>query len=84
MPRYHVYETDTGRIVHTHESYDITGGESLPCTREEVLALVDETLRGTNLEVVETGSEKLSAGHIPRVDTKTGEVVQEAREPSAK
>lgn len=83
MPRYFVYEADTGQIVHIHENYDVTSGESLPCQREDVLALVDESLRGRNLEVTEADITRLSVGQTLRVDTETGALVHESRGPSA-
>jgi hypothetical protein len=83
MPRYFVYDADTGQIVHIHETYDTTSGESLSCTQEEVLALVDESLKERNLAITEADITRLSAGQTLRVDTETKELVQESRGPSA-
>jgi len=83
MPKYFVYQADSGQIVHIHETYDLTSGESLPCTREEVLALVDESLQQGGLEITEADISRLSVGEMLRVDTETRTVVQESRGPSA-
>lgn len=82
MPRYVVYRTDSGEIVHIHEKVDFASGESVPVTKEEVLDLVDESLRTTGLEVVEAEIGKRSAEQLLRVDTDTGAVVETPREAS--
>jgi|SoiMetStandDraft_2_1073263.scaffolds.fasta_scaffold218420_2 hypothetical protein len=75
MPQYYVYNVDTGEIVHRHETYDATSGTSLRCTRDEVLALVDETHQKDKLEILETELEPRSGSRpeaeILRVDPKT-------------
>ncbi|SDZ20083.1 hypothetical protein SAMN05660209_05004 [Geodermatophilus africanus] len=79
MPKYYVYDTETGEVVHSHEVYDVTSGQSMPCSSEEVLAVVDESLRDRSLDVVEANVDRPSAGHLLRVDTTSGAVVQEPR-----
>ena len=75
MPKYYVYNVETGEIVHLHETYDAISGTSLRCTRAEVLALVDETLQKDKLEILETEFEPRSGSQpeaeILRVDPKT-------------
>ncbi len=75
MPRYYVYNVETGEIVHQHETYDATSGTSLRSTRDEVLALVDETLQKDKLDIMESESEQqLASGpeaEILRVDPNT-------------
>jgi hypothetical protein len=75
MPRYYVYNVETGEIVHQHETYDATSGTSLRSTRDEVLALVDETLPKDKLDIVESESERRFApqpgAEILRVDPQT-------------
>jgi hypothetical protein len=82
MPKYFVYRADSGQIVHVHEKVDFTSGESVPCTDDEVLTLVDESLQATDLAVVESDIGRLSAGQVLKVDLDTRSVVQAAR-PSA-
>jgi hypothetical protein len=79
MPRYLVYDTGTGNVVHTHETVDAISGQSLPCTREEVLALLGE-VEDAQLDVIEEGPESRSVGHALRVDTKTKAVSVQAQE----
>jgi hypothetical protein len=79
MPKYYVYDTETGDIVHSHEVYDVTSGQSITCSPEEVLAVVDESLRNRNLDVVEANVERASAGHLLQVDTTSGAVVEKPR-----
>jgi hypothetical protein len=64
MPKYYVFNVETGDIVHQHESYDATSGTSLPCSRDEVLELVEETLDKDKLDIVETEVER-SRGSEP-------------------
>jgi hypothetical protein len=75
MPKYYVYHVETGEIVHQHETYDATSGTSLRCTRDEVLALIDETLPKDKLEILESEFERQPASQpkaeILRVDPKT-------------
>jgi hypothetical protein len=82
MPRYYVYNKQTGDIVHSHESYSSTDGTSLMCTRDEVLALVDDNLQKDNLEILEVEGEKMEAsrsGRRLRVDPKTRTLVATPR-----
>lgn len=75
MPRYYVYNSESGEIVHQHESYDAVSGNSLPCTREEVLALVDEAIDRDTVDIVEDDVERrpgsTSEGEVLRVDPET-------------
>jgi hypothetical protein len=75
MSRYYVYDTDTGKIVHVHETYSAVGGTSLPCTKDEVLALVEETLNKEKLDIVEAELDRRSEAGILRVDTATRKLV---------
>jgi hypothetical protein len=79
MPKYFVYQTGSGQIVHIHEKVDFTSGESMPCTEEEVLAVVDESVRSADLGIIEADIGRLSVGELLRVDTKTRSVVQGSR-----
>ncbi len=80
MPKYYVYNVETGEIVHLHEVYDATSGTSLRSTRDEVLALVDETLGKDKLEIVETEFDQRSETQSLRVDLKTRTLVSEPQE----
>ena len=75
MPKYYVYNVESGEIVHQHESYEAISGTSLSCTRDEVLALVDETLPKDKLEILESEVERQTSSRpgaaIPRVDLTT-------------
>jgi hypothetical protein len=53
MPRYCVYDTETGQVVHLHETYNAADGTTLACTREEVLAVVDESLDKERLDILD-------------------------------
>jgi hypothetical protein len=78
MPKYYVYNKQTGDIVHSHESYSTTDGASLRCTRDEVLALVDDNLQKDSLEILEIEGEKMEApipGRRLRVDPKARTLV---------
>ncbi len=77
MPIYYVYDINTGAIVHRHESFDATSGDSLTCSREDVLSLVDPTHQKANLEVLEaeTAAEGEQAERALRVDLETRELV---------
>jgi hypothetical protein len=77
MPIYYVYDVNTGAIVHRHESFDATSGDSMTCSREDVLSVVDSALQKDNLEIleVETGAEGQQAERALRVDLKTRELV---------
>jgi hypothetical protein len=69
MSIYYVYNTDTGQIVHAHETYSAVGGTSLQCSREEVLALVDETLNKEKLDILEAELDRRAEAGGLRVDT---------------
>ena len=75
MPKYYVYNVENGEIVHQHESYDATSGTSLTCSRDEVLALVEETFDRDKLDIVESEVERSRASQagaeILRVNLKT-------------
>jgi hypothetical protein len=79
MPKYYVYNKQTGDIVHSHESYSSTNDTSLRCSRDEVLALVDDNLQKDNLEILEVEGEKMEAprsgGGRLRVDPKARTLV---------
>jgi hypothetical protein len=69
MPKYYVYHKKTGDVVNVHEMYSATDGNSLPCTREEVLDLVDEALaKKEDLDILEVESESQPAVGVTRVD----------------
>jgi len=57
MSKYYVYRKSTRELVHVHEQYDAVSGDSVPCSVEEVLALVDEAFDKSDLNVVEGNSE---------------------------
>ena len=80
MPTYYVYNVETGDIVHQHETVDATSGTSLRCTRDEVLALVDEALQKDKLEILESEVEGQTASRrdtgILRVDLTTRTLVR--------
>ena len=78
MLKYYVYDAKTGDIVHIHESYDSISGESLPCSPEDVFAVVDEALQTKKLEIleVEVGRQDVGRG-VVRVNPKTRELVVE-------
>jgi hypothetical protein len=84
MPKYAVYNTQTGEIVHLHETYEATGGTSLISTRDEVLALVDDRLQKDDLDIVEIEVERQSGSvaeaEVLRVDPKTRTLVTRASE----
>lgn len=77
MPIYYVYDVNTGTIVHRHEKSDATSGDSMTCSREDVLSLVDPAHQKDNLEIleVETGTEGEQGERALRVDLKTRELV---------
>jgi hypothetical protein len=75
MPKYFVYDTRTGDIVHTHETVDAVSGNSLPCTREEVLEAFGD-VEGDHWDIIEGGDESISLDHSLRVDTKTKTVME--------
>lgn len=77
MPIYYVYDVNTGAIVHRHENSDATSGDSMTCSQEDVLSLVDPAHQKDNLDVleVETGAEGEQAERALRVDLKTRELV---------
>src|SRR5215218_1642412 len=78
VPQYYVYDRKTGAIVHQHEAYDGPRDESMTCSKEEVLALVDSALEREALEVLEVADDFPIAevGDI-RVDPKTRQLVYE-------
>jgi len=71
MPRYVVYDKEDGQIVHLHETYDAVSGTTIRCTREEVLAVVDERLDRAKLDVLETEFEPQPGSAALRVDLDT-------------
>jgi hypothetical protein len=76
MPKYYVYNKKSGDVVHVHETYDAVGGTSLPCTSEEVLGLVDETLvKKEDLKILKVESESQLAVGVTRVDPNTQKLV---------
>jgi hypothetical protein len=81
MPKYFVYDTRTGDIVLTHETVDAISGNSLPCTREEVLALFGD-VQGDQWDIIEGGDEPMSLDYFLRVDPKTKTVTRQAWESS--
>ena len=73
-----------GRIVHVHESYDSVSGESIPCSHEEVLSLVDDSIPHEDLDIVEIQSRHESAERgALRVDPNTRQLVIERKTPDA-
>ena len=79
MPTYYVYNVESGTIVHEHETVDATSGTSLRCTRDEVLALVDETLPRDKLEILQSEERQAASrgdGGILRVDLATRTLVR--------
>jgi hypothetical protein len=80
MPKYYVYNKNTGEVVNVHETYDATSGLSLRCNREEVMSVLDETLNQEDLEILEVESESQPAVGVIRVDPNTRTLVmQEGR-----
>ena len=79
MPKYYVYDTQTGDIVHVHETVDGTSGTSLRTSREDVLALVDHPQK-ENLDIVGVEFESREAERLLRVDPATRELVTRAEE----
>ncbi len=77
MPKYYVYNKNTGEVINIHETYDGTSGRSLPCTREEVMSVIDETLNKEDLEILEIESESQPAVGVVRVDPNTRTLVTE-------
>ena len=79
MPIYYVYDAQTGVIVHRHRSIDASTGDTVVCSREEVLSVVDDSLPKNNLEILEvtdeSGGEHQQIEGTIRVDPKTRELV---------
>jgi hypothetical protein len=77
MPIYYVYNVNTGVIVHRHEHSDATSGDSMACSKEDVLSLVDPAHRKDDLDVleVEPVAEGEQVERALRVDLKTRELV---------
>jgi hypothetical protein len=74
MPKYYVYDTQTGDIVHLHETVDGTSGTSLTVSREDVLALVDHPQK-ENLDVLGVEFETREAERPLGVDVATRQLV---------
>lgn len=79
MPVYYVYNAQSGEIVQRHEAYSAASGDSLRCSEEDVLALVDESLKSQPLQVLEVDAmhpeERTLGGRTVRVDLNTGKLV---------
>lgn len=79
MPIYYVYDAQTGVIVHRHRTIDASTGDTVACSQEEVLSVIDESLPKDNLEVLEVtderGDEHQQIQRPIRVDPKTRELV---------
>jgi hypothetical protein len=75
MPKYYVYDKDSGQVIHIHERYDVASGTTLPCTREEVFAVLDEELDRNKLDMLESDFEPKAGTGPLRVDTNAQEVV---------
>ncbi|GAA2267930.1 hypothetical protein GCM10010145_48020 [Streptomyces ruber] len=75
MPRYFVYDKEDGRVVHVHETYDVTSGTTLPCTQEEVLAVLDEGLEKERLGILQSEFEPDAGSGALRVDLTTQNVM---------
>lgn len=81
MPKYLVYNKESGTIVHVHEAFDGTSGTSMGCTRDEIFELVDETLQRDTLEVLEVEIERQSlSGGVLRVNPDTQELERRSTE----
>ena len=78
MPIYYVYNAQSGEIVHRHEAYSAASGYSLRCSNEDVLALVDESLKSQPLKILEAETihpeERALGGRTVRVDLNTGKL----------
>ena len=72
MPTYYVYNTANGEVLHRHESVDGTSGTSLSCSREDVLAMVDEGVSKEELDIIEHPGDRQEVGRVARVDLETG------------
>ena len=77
MPKYYVYQRNTGEVVNIHETYDATSGLSMRANREEILSVLDESLDQENLEIMEVESESLPASGVIRIDPTTKSLVRE-------
>lgn len=75
MPTYFVYDKENGQVVHLHETYDAVSGTTLRCTREEVLAVVDEGLDKDGLDILESEFEPQAGSRALRVDLATRSLV---------
>jgi hypothetical protein len=78
MPTYYVYDVKTGVIVQRHRSIDAISGNTMACSREEVLSVVDDSLPKDNLEVLEVtdeGGVEHQGKRAIRVDPKTRELI---------
>ena len=75
MPRYYVYNKGSGEVIQIHERYDAVSGTTLPCTREEVLAVLDEDLEKEELDILESEFEPQGGSGPLRVDVTAQEVV---------
>lgn len=74
MPKYYVYNRQSGQIIHTHETVDAISGASLPTTSEDILALVDAPDK-SSLEVTQAEATGHESERALRVDTSTNQVV---------
>jgi hypothetical protein len=79
VPIYYVYNAQSGDIVQRHEAYSAASGYSLRCSDEDVLALVDESLKSQPLRILEVEAphpeESTLGGRTVRVDLNTGKLV---------
>lgn len=79
MPKYYVYDRNTGEIVHIHETVEAVSGTSLESSHEDVLALVDYADK-SNLDVSEVEAPSREAERAVRVDLETRQVVLESEQ----
>ena len=78
MPIYYVYNAQSGEIVQRHELYSAASGYSVRCSDEDVLALVDKSLKSQPLKILEAeamhSEERTLGGRTVRVDLNTGKL----------
>ncbi|HEV3038827.1 MAG TPA: hypothetical protein VHA33_13710 [Candidatus Angelobacter sp.] len=73
MPKYAIYDTNTGHIVHTHFETD-SSGRTKYLNDHQVLAMLSPEVSRTTLGVVAL-DKKLLPGTHPHIDPKTRQLV---------
>jgi hypothetical protein len=58
MPKYYVYDKNTGTVVHVHESYNAESGMSVRETEEEILNLLGNEYDVDKLAITVVDSEE--------------------------